>query len=107
MVDRGHGPAVLMIPGIQGRWEWMNPVVDAVVARCRVISGSLTGDRGSLRSIDAAHGFDDCLGWVDELLDRTGIEQVSVCGISYGGFVALRYAAHRPERVKIPPQVPA
>ena len=100
MVDRGHGPAVLMIPGIQGRWEWMSPAVDALAARCRVISGSLAGDSGSLRNIDPAHGFDGYLGWADELLDRAGLERVAVCGVSYGGFVALRYAAHRPERVE-------
>ncbi len=107
MVDRGHGPAVLMIPGIQGRWEWMNPVVDAVAARGRVISGALTSDRGSLRNLGAAHGFDNYLGWVDELLYRTGIKPVSVFGIWYGGFVALRCTAHRPECVKISLQVPA
>ena len=100
MVDRGHGPAVLMIPGIQGRWEWMSPAVDTLAARCRVISGSLAGDRGSLRRIDPADGFDSYLGWADELLDRAGLEQVSVCGVSYGGLVALHYAAYRPERVE-------
>ena len=107
MVDRGHGPTVLMIPSIQGRWKWMSPVVDAVTTRCHGSSSSLTGDRGNLRSIDATHGFDDYLGWVDELLYRTGIKPVSVFGIWSGGFVALRGAAHRPECVKISLQVPA
>ena len=100
MVDRGHGPAVLMIPGIQGRWEWMSPAVDALATRCRVISGSLAGDPGSLRRIDPDQGFDTYLGWADELLNRAGLEQAAVCGVSYGGLVALRYAAHRPERVE-------
>ena len=100
MVDRGRGPAVLMIPGIQGRWEWMSPAVDALAVRCRVISGPLAGDRGSLRRIDPADGFDSYLGWADELLNRAGLEQVAVCGVSYGGLVALRYAAYRPDRVE-------
>ncbi len=100
MVDRGHGPAVLMIPGIQGRWEWMSPAVEALAVRCRVISGSLAGDRGTVRSIDSADGFDSFLEWADELLDRAGLEHAAVCGVSYGGLVALRYAAHRPERVE-------
>jgi 3-oxoadipate enol-lactonase len=100
MVDRGHGPAVLMISGIQGRWKWMSQAVDALAARCLVISGSLAGDRGSLRRIDPADGFDSYLGWADELLDRAGLEQVAVRGVSYGGLVALHYAAYRPERVE-------
>ena len=99
MVDKGHGPAVLIIPGIQGRWEWISPAVDALAARCRVISGSLAGDTGSLLSIDPTGGFESYLGWADELLDQAGLEQVAVCGVSYGGLVALHYAAHRPGRV--------
>ena len=100
MVDKGYGPAVLIIPGIQGRWEWMSPAVDALAARCRVVSGSLAGDRGSLRPIDPTRGFDGYLEWADELLDRAGLTQVAVCGVSYGGLVALHYAAYRPERVE-------
>ena len=99
MVDKGHGPPVLMIPGIQGRWEWMGPAVDALATRCRVISGSLAGDRGSVRGINPRRGFDSYLDWADDLLDRSGLEQVAVCGVSYGGLVALHYAAHRPGRV--------
>ena len=99
MIDKGRGPAVLMIPGIQGRWEWMSPAVDALAGRCRVVSGSLAGDRGSVRGIDPTHGFESYLEWADELLDRAELERVAVCGVSYGGLVALHYAAHRPERV--------
>lgn len=107
MVDRGHRPTVLMIPGIQGRWKWISPVVDAVTARCRESSGSLTGDRGSLRRIDATHGFDDYLECFDEFLSQTVIKPVSVFGIWHGGFVTLRYATHRPKCVEISLQVPA
>ena len=100
MIDTGHGPAVLMIPGVQGRWEWMSPAVEALAARCRVVSGSLAGDRGSSRGIDPARGFENHLGWADDLLDRAGLARAAVCGVSYGGLIALHYAAHRPERVE-------
>ena len=33
------------------------------------------------------------------MFERTGVERAAVCGVSFGGFVALRYAATRPERV--------
>ena len=32
MMDEGQGPAVIVIPGIQGRWEWMTPALDALLA---------------------------------------------------------------------------
>ena len=99
MVDRGTGPAVVAIPGVQGRWEWMGPAVDALAGRCRVVSGSLAGDRGSHGAIHPKAGFDSYVQWVDELLDQAELEQAAVCGVSYGGLVALHYAATRPERV--------
>ena len=37
IVDVGSGPPVILVPGIQGRWEWMKPAVDALSARCRVV----------------------------------------------------------------------
>ena len=100
MVDIGNGPPVVVIPGIQGRWEWMAPAVEALSSRCRVITGSLPGDRGSLQELDRPQGFDIHLNWVDELLDRTGLEHAALCGVSFGGLVAVRYAAHRPSRTR-------
>jgi pimeloyl-ACP methyl ester carboxylesterase len=99
MIDKGSGPTVLMIPGLQGRWEWMSPAVDALATHCRVISISLAGDRGSLRELDPAKRFHNYLDWVDELVNRCGVKQVALCAVSYGGLVALHYAAHRPVRI--------
>ena len=98
MVDYGTGPAVVVIPGVQGRWEWMEPAIDALADRCRVVSGSLAGERGSYGAIEPAAGFESYLHWVDTLLDRAQLEQAAMCGVSYGGLVALHYAATRPER---------
>ena len=89
-----------MIPGVQGRWEWMVPAVDALAGQCRVITGSLAGDRGSVGAIDPAAGFENYVVWVDALLDRARLTQTALCGVSYGGLVALHYAASRPDRVR-------
>ena len=94
MIDVGHGPPLILLPGIQGRWEWMGPAVDALSERCRVITDSLPGDMLTHRS-----PFDAYLTFVDTLMDRAGLEQAAICGVSYGGFVALHYAARRPDRV--------
>ena len=40
MIDRGSGPPIVMIPGIQGRWEWMGPAIHEVAKRCRVLTFS-------------------------------------------------------------------
>ena len=33
MTDRGAGPPLVLVPGIQGRWEWMAPAVDALAGK--------------------------------------------------------------------------
>jgi pimeloyl-ACP methyl ester carboxylesterase len=99
MYDRGQGEAVIVVPGVQGRWEWMRPALDALSRGDRAISYSLCGDIGSGARLDPAIGFDSYLQQLDEVFDRTGLNKAAVCGVSYGGFVALRYAATRPDRV--------
>jgi pimeloyl-ACP methyl ester carboxylesterase len=88
MFDEGSGPPVVVIPGVQGRWEWMMPALKALAARCRVISFSL----------GAAQTFDDLVAQVDGVLDDSGVESAAICGISFGGMVAVKYAAAKPER---------
>lgn len=99
MFDQGSGTPLVVIPGIQGRWEWMTPTLRELQKRCRAVSYSLCGDAGSGMRFDPALGFSNFLRQLDEILDRTRLERAALCGISYGGFIALRYAATRPERV--------
>jgi hypothetical protein len=39
--DQWTGPLVIVIPGVQGRWEWMRPAVEALAAFDRVVSMEL------------------------------------------------------------------
>jgi pimeloyl-ACP methyl ester carboxylesterase len=83
---------------MQGRWEWMAPAVDALAKRCRVVTYSLCGEPGSGRDLDPAIGFDNLTRQLEETLDGAGIERAVLCGVSFGGLVALRFAADHPER---------
>ena len=100
MIDVGSGPALVLIPGIQGRWEWMWPAVDALERHCRVISFSLAERRRDGRRVDATRGFDDYLEQIDAVMSRAGLADAAVCGVSFGGLVALHWAARRPERTR-------
>ena len=99
IVDVGSGPPVVIVPGIQGRWEWMKPTVDALSRRCRVITFSFADEPTCRGIFDPAKGFDCYVAQVGEALDQAGVERAAVCGVSYGGLVAAAFAARHPERV--------
>jgi pimeloyl-ACP methyl ester carboxylesterase len=91
MVVRGEGPPLVLIPGIQGRWRWMAPLVDALARRHRVVTFSLNAARG-----DGL--FEGWCDLVDRAVARAGDGPVAIAGMSFGGLTALRYAATRPAR---------
>lgn len=97
MIDRGKGPVIVMIPGIQGRWEWMGPAIHAVAKRCRVLSFSY--DRTPRAREQQKHGnLDRLVEQVREVMDAAAVERAVICGISFGGFIATRFAARYPDR---------
>jgi 3-oxoadipate enol-lactonase len=89
LIERGAGLPLVLVPGIQGRWAYTEPAVRALATRFRVITFDLSNDR---RTID---------GYVSQLeavLDAAGIRRAVICGVSFGGYIALRFAALRPGR---------
>jgi pimeloyl-ACP methyl ester carboxylesterase len=100
MFDIGSGPPVLVLPGIQGRWEWIEPALRALSARCRTLSVSLPGESGSGMQVVDGDDFAVFSRQIDGVLDSLALESVAVCGVSFGGLVAVHYAATRPSRVR-------
>jgi len=92
VVDRGSGPPVLLIPGIQGRWEWLLPAVRTLELRHRVLALSL----GTLGPADPGFGT-----WIERLagIARRSGNPLTVVGVSFGGLLALRLAAVAPDLV--------
>ena len=96
MIERGHGSPIVLLPGLQGRWEWMTPAVEALSAHHRTLSFSLN----EVNAVKAPeHAFDAWVTEIDRLLDRAGERQAAIAGVSFGGLVAVYYAARRPSRV--------
>jgi len=82
---------LVLVPGIQGRWEYMRPTVEALSGHFRVVTFSLRHDAESL---------DGYVQQIVDELDRAGLADAVICGVSFGGLVALRFAAVHPQRTR-------
>jgi pimeloyl-ACP methyl ester carboxylesterase len=100
MIDIGTGPPLVLVPGLQGRWEWMRPAVDALADRFRVLTFSLAGEKDSDIALPRDGGFDTYVQQIDAVLDRAGASSAIICGISFGALIAFRYATLRGHRVR-------
>jgi 3-oxoadipate enol-lactonase len=96
--DRGSGAPLVLIPGIQGRWEYMRPGVEALAQSFRVLTFPLCGERTSGVGFDPMLGLDNYVAQVVAILDAKRIDRAAICGVSFGGLAAVRFAAKHPER---------
>jgi len=97
IVDRGSGPPIVLIPGIQGRWEYLQPAIDALSGSFRVITFSLCDER-SWHGGEPVQGFDGYADQIRAVLDDRRIARAAICGVSFGGLIALRFVAQHPSR---------
>lgn len=98
--DRGTGAPLVLIPGLQGRWEYCRPALDALAESFRVIGLHMDDRRASSRRLSPTERLDVLADTVAETLDARGINRAAICGISFGGLVALRFASRRSARTK-------
>lgn len=99
MFDQGQGPAVIVVQGLHGRWEWTRQALVALARRCRVLSYSLPGDFGSGYPYERDRGFENYMRQLADVMTIAHVERAALVGISFGGFVATHFAAQHPERM--------
>ncbi len=97
-VRMSSGAPLVLIPGIQGRWEYMRPAVEALAESFRVLTFPLCGERTSGVGFDPRLGLDNYVAQVVATLDLQRIDRATICGVSFGGLAAVRFAATHPER---------
>lgn len=98
LIDQGIGEPVVLVPGIQGRWEWLRPGVDALARHCRVITFSLADEPTAHARFNERLGFASYVDQIAEAMDQARVERATICGVSYGGLIAATFAARYPAR---------
>lgn len=97
-VDEGHGSPLLFVHGFPLDHTMWRHQIEAFRTSHRVIAIDLPGFGGSTSSPTAMSiiGFADRLA---EFLDKLGLTQVVLCGLSMGGSIAQQFAVRHPTRL--------
>ncbi len=95
----GEGPALVLVPGLAGGFELLGPLARLLAAHFRVISYQLRGEDDCF-ALRRRFGLQDLVGDLGEFLDWHGLESPAIFGVSFGGLLALEFAARFPFRLR-------
>ncbi|QIM22927.1 alpha/beta fold hydrolase [Phycicoccus sp. HDW14] len=97
--DSGEGPTLLFIHGLLGSQRQWSHLVDVLDDDHRVLVPDLFGHGESDRPV-GDYSLGAHAATLRDLLDRLGIEQVTLVGHSLGGGIAMVFSYLFPERVE-------
>jgi pimeloyl-ACP methyl ester carboxylesterase len=98
-VEMGTGPAVVLIHGQGGCWQWWLRVIPTVARHTRIIAMDLAGFGESEPIAATDDVFEEHIATVIGLLDHLGLAKAVIVGHSMGGLVSLQVACDHPARV--------
>jgi pimeloyl-ACP methyl ester carboxylesterase len=100
VVDRGQGPALLLVHGLAGQLCYFTfGIVDQLAGQYRVVAVDRPGSGYSVRAPAASAALGAQADTLAALIERLELGRVVVVGHSLGGAVALALAQRHPQRV--------
>jgi pimeloyl-ACP methyl ester carboxylesterase len=97
--DEGSGEPVVLVHGFPFTADLWTPQRAALSASYRIITPNLRGFGGS----DQHFGTPSLDVYADDIiaiLDELGVAEVTVVGLSMGGYIAMALLRRRPDRVR-------
>jgi pimeloyl-ACP methyl ester carboxylesterase len=91
-------PAMVLLPGFGANSTMWFANVAALSNQYRVYALDTPGQPGKSIPREALNPL-NCSAWITEVLDGIGLEKAHFVGVSLGGWLALNFAIHVPERV--------
>jgi pimeloyl-ACP methyl ester carboxylesterase len=98
-LDSGSGPAVMFIHGLTGSSRNWAHLVDKLNTDHRVLAPDLHGHGASAKPM-GDYSLSAHAATLRDLLDRLGIETVTLVGHSLGGGIAMQFCYLFPQRVE-------
>ena len=103
VVRMGRGDPIVLVPGLAGSWKLLLPLARMLARHFDVILPGLRGDSSRWGDLESQPGRAGDVGdYADDLaslIDQFGLERPAVVGVSFGGAIALEYAARHPHRL--------
>jgi pimeloyl-ACP methyl ester carboxylesterase len=94
------GPPLVLLPGAGATSLIWYPNIKALSASCRVYAVDSIYDYGRSLPVRTFKSADELVDCLNDLLGALGLEdKINLMGLSYGGWLASRYALCFPERI--------
>jgi pimeloyl-ACP methyl ester carboxylesterase len=98
--EGGSGAPVVLVHGLGSRAEdWSNLMPQLKQAGFHVYVIDLLGYGRSARPADATYSIPEEAQYVEDFIAERGLEKVNLIGWSMGGWVSMRVALDKPERI--------
>jgi len=95
----GEGPPLVLVPGLAGGFELLGPLARLLAKNFRVLGFQLRGE-GDCFALRSRFGMKDLVEDLSQFLDWHCLERPTVLGVSFGGVLALEFAARFPQRLE-------
>ncbi|MFL5241114.1 MAG: alpha/beta fold hydrolase [Gemmataceae bacterium] len=95
----GSGPPLVLVPGLAGGLELLNPLARQLAHHFRVISYQLRGEDDCF-ALRRRFDLDDLVKDLAEFLEWQCLERPTIMGVSFGGALALEFAVRYPRRLE-------
>lgn len=95
----GEGPPLILVPGLAGGYGLLGPLARLLATNFRVISYQLRGEEDCF-AIRRRFDLTDLVSDLAEFVDWHRLESPIMMGVSFGGVLALEFAARFPHRLQ-------
>jgi pimeloyl-ACP methyl ester carboxylesterase len=95
----GQGAPLILVPGLAGGVELLGPIARLLASHYRVISYQLRGEDDCF-ALRRPFGIFDLVEDLSEFMEWHCLERPAIFGISFGGILALEFAANYPHRLR-------